>query len=63
MRNINGKKRGKRINERFYGFHFAFLFRETSSITEGSRHTSYLRYFDLDIRSDRARDINRELAG
>lgn len=37
MRNINGKKRGKRINERFYGFHFAFLFRETSSITEGSR--------------------------
>lgn len=36
MRNINGKKRGKRINERFY-FHFAFLFRETSSITEGSR--------------------------
>lgn len=56
MRNIDGKKRGKRINERFYGFHFAF-YRVLPS------HTLYLRYFDLDIRSDRARDINRELAG
>lgn len=51
MRNINEGK-----NEHFYGFHSAY-----SGITYET--SSPPQYFDLDIRPDRARDINRESAG
>lgn len=62
MRNIDGKKRGKRINERI-PLRVLIPRNLFDNRGEPSSHTSYLRYFDLDIRSDRARDINRELAG